>query len=663
MGAHSTINRTPSRPDAAARPPLRGEAPGFRHLNVAKNLAEGAEAIPFRPMRIGGESPRINRTLYEDYMYKLYLRMRSEPAWAPVEASVDPTYIANTQAPLTDNPFIPSGYTYLLQFIAHDTVATRVPFWAVDDLTTETANDRRTRLRLETLYGDGPTGCPGIFAPDTKADDSRTKLQLGRVQVNDLCPFRDLARLRLENTLKDRAGTSEPLIADPRNDDHAIIAQLTMVFHHLHNVFVKLQPAIEANEADPDFTYRTNQRFERARDATTVVYRHVVRHDVMRRILHPDVYALYNEGQGSAVLDDAYVGAEGEEGPAPCPRLSPGMPLEFSHGAFRFAHAMSRIAYRINNATNLGNGDTTLTKALEATSNFDVLTNVPLKPLWLIQWAYFFDFKGLVDPTQINLSHRIGPHIPDGLVDPARFARINAQTLGSGVIYRDLISAGLAELWSVDALIDAIQHSPKHRKIVQKSPLLANRRCRQVAIYNWMASASYQTNADAPDPAAVAISEDPPLPFFVLFEAYHDPASNGCRLGVLGSIIVAEVIFSELCRNPTAAEKHGGTLNETLTAIYRGFSDDEAFSGDITMANVIQFIWKHLQDCLTEKDFPLIAPAPAAAAAVPEAAATPAGAAALPPAPPEPAAPGAAVAPQLPLPAGEADPAAGQQPQ
>ena len=41
-----------------------------------------------------------------------------------------------------------------------------------------------------------------------------------------------------------------------------------------------------------------------------------------------------------------------------------------------------------------------------------------------------------------------------------------------------------------------------------------------------------------------ALSEDPPLYFFTLFEAAHD--KSGERLGVLGSTIVAEVMFSAL---------------------------------------------------------------------------------------------------------------------
>src|SRR5262249_59813687 len=42
------------------------------------------------------------------------------------------------------------------------------------------------------------------------------------------------------------------------------------------------------------------------------------------------------------------------------------------------------------------------------------------------------------------------------------------------------------------------------------------------------------------------LSNDPPLPFFVLFEAMQQPEARGLHLGPLGSIIVAEVIFGAL---------------------------------------------------------------------------------------------------------------------
>src|ERR1700761_6940493 len=65
----------------------------------------------------------------------------------------------------SDNARIPSGYTYLLQFLAHDLVNTTVPFWAAADAGVSSRNTREAGLQLETLYGGGPVVCPIGFEP------------------------------------------------------------------------------------------------------------------------------------------------------------------------------------------------------------------------------------------------------------------------------------------------------------------------------------------------------------------------------------------------------------------------------------------------------------------------------------------------------------------
>ena len=85
-----------------------------------------------------------------------------------------------------ENPHIPSGYTYLLQFVAHDLVHSAIPLSvAGDTLVADTANARRTALKLETLFGNGPVGSPFVYAQDAPNDERRTKLRLGRMRWKD----------------------------------------------------------------------------------------------------------------------------------------------------------------------------------------------------------------------------------------------------------------------------------------------------------------------------------------------------------------------------------------------------------------------------------------------------------------------------------------------
>ena len=205
-----------------------------------------------------------------------------------------------------ENPFIPSGYTYLLQFVAHDLVHSAIPLSVAGGLGGGTANARRTPLRLETLFGSGPVGSPHIYALDAPNDDRRTKLRLGRMRWKENepetgCPFRDIARTRAENvTGIDRSiagvrvALTEALVADPRNDDHAVMSQLTALFALLHNGLVDVIRRQE-DEAAPNGRFgAAYKRFLCARDALTAIYHNILRKDLMRRVIHPAVYAAYD---------------------------------------------------------------------------------------------------------------------------------------------------------------------------------------------------------------------------------------------------------------------------------------------------------------------------------------------------------------------------------
>ena len=62
----------------------------------------------------------------------------------------------------------------------------------------------------------------------------------------------------------------------------------------------------------------------------------------------------------------------------------------------------------------------------------------------------------------------------------------------------------------------------------------------------------------------MSLADNPPLPFFILFEAAMDPESRGMRLGVLGSILVAEVVFGALQLDPLPSEIGAKSLKEAL---------------------------------------------------------------------------------------------------
>ncbi len=455
-----------------------------------------------------------------------------------------------------ENPFIPSGYTYLLQFVAHDLVHSAIPLSVAGGIGGGTANARRTPLRLETLYGSGPVGSPHIYALDAATDDRRTKLRLGRMRWKENepasgCPFRDIARTPAENlTGIDRSiagvrvALTEALVADPRNDDHAVMSQLTALLALLHNGLIDIIRRHEG-DAGPNGQFgAAYRRFLCAREALVAIYHSVLRNDLMRRISHPAIYAAYR-GPNPDFIDRPHAAAG-------FPTGSWEIPLEFSHGAFRFGHAMVRPEYQINDLS-LHDLNVTLEK-----SSVNDPANMPLDETWMVQWSRFFEING----STPNLSRRIGPHLSDGLGNDQIFPAFD-ETERVGLLYRDLLGAGLAGMWSVDALIAEVgRRSPR---LMAGSRLLADRAWRVDRLREWLAAGQVYGALTRQD--IETLSNDPPLPFFILFEAMHE--MEGLRLGVLGSIIVSETIFGALADDPQSATS--GLLVEQLDLVSREF--------------------------------------------------------------------------------------------
>lgn len=514
-------------------------APGFRHFLHTPLPSQRFRAFGVDPLESPALQPRLR-----GLMHRLSRRMDAEIAWPwpDDEAAVE----------RWENPGIPSGYTYLLQFVAHDLVHSAIPLSVAGTLGAGTANARRTPLRLETLFGSGPVGSPHIYALDAPNDDRRTKLRLGRMRWKENepatgCPFRDIARTGAENvTGIDRSiagmrvALTEALVADPRNDDHAVMSQLTALFALLHNSLIDHVRRQERSLAPNDRFGAAYKRFRCVREAVTAIYHNILRKDLMRRLIHPAIYAAYS-GPAPNFIDR----------PDPSAGASTAgdwqIPFEFSHGAFRFGHAMVRPEYNIND---LSNQD--LYNTLEKTSANDPV-NMPLDETWMIRWSHFFRING----SKPNFSRRIGPYLSDGLGNDQIFPAFD-ETERVGLLYRDLLGAGLAGMWSVDALIAEIAARRPH--FIAMSRLLFDRDYRIAQLREWLAAAP--AYGALTDEDIETLSNDPPLPFFILFEAMQQPGAEGMRLGPLGSIMVSEVIFGALAGDLRSSS--GDSLTDQL---------------------------------------------------------------------------------------------------
>ena len=142
---------------------------------------------------------------------------------------------------------------------------------------------------------------------------------------------------------------------------------------------------------------------------------------------------------------------------------------------------MVRPEYRINDLS-LHDLNNTLEK-----SSVNDPVNMPLDETWMVQWSRFFEING----SKPNFSRRIGPYLSDGLGNDQIFPAFD-ETERVGLLYRDLLGAGIAGMWSVDALIAEIAQpqTAVHRHVApacrprlsrQPAPRMAGRRDRPMA--------------------------------------------------------------------------------------------------------------------------------------------------------------------------------------
>jgi hypothetical protein len=417
------------------------------------------------------------------------------------------------------NPNLPSGYTYFLQVVAHDLVHSAISTSLGEGQTSGLSNLRDAPLRLETVYGGGPTECPHAYEADRVAFRSKLRLGNSRKDANDQDhqgAKKDIARgtTSTATELAHRASYGEALIADPRNDSHALISQMLVFFHELHNCIV--DELGSQNLPSTGNSYADAQRlFVTARTACVLIYRNLIRHDLLPRILHGDVREAYENNQE---LGHRSARSEWQA------------PLEFTNGFFRFGHSMIRAAYRLNTRAP---AVFSIEEILDRTSD-ESPSDVPLEATWLVDWNLFFD------PRAGNVSTRIGPWSQVG---------IGEEVPGEGnLIARDLLSSVAIQPWSVWHLVDRLRKT--HGKLLDSSKFLEGPRNSPAwaePIKDWLTSRSEVTHGvrnKLTRKEIETLANDPPIPFFVLFEAGLD--NNGERLGILGSIVVADVIYGIL---------------------------------------------------------------------------------------------------------------------
>lgn len=387
-----------------------------------------------------------------------------------------------------DNTKIPSGYTYLGQFVDHDITFDPMSKLQKDNDPDALVDFRTPRFDLDCLYGSGPDDDPFMYEWSSPSNRG-VKLLVGRNPTAN----GEFDRDDLPRNQQGRA-----LIGDPRNDENIIVSQLQLLFIRFHNKVV-------------DRT-RKNQKlegvalFQEAQRIARWHYQWIVVHDFLERIVgKPTAHAILKPGTAAAPATTVLNFYD--------PANNPFMPVEFSGAAYRYGHSQVRAAYDLN----------------------DIVTGVPIfasadKPgplehlggfrrlpaFWTIDWSLYFKTSASATP---QLSRKIDASIAAPLFKlpglPGKRPSLPLLNLRRGR------ALGLPSGQAIAAAMGA--------------PALTTA---QLGL----------SRIDLPPAGRAQLEAATPLWFYVLREAAT--LGSGQRLGMVGGRIVAEVLVGLLAGDP-----------------------------------------------------------------------------------------------------------------
>ncbi len=408
-----------------------------------------------------------------------------------------------------------SGYTYFGQFIDHDLSHDRTPFAeAGEKLVEETRNFRAPRFDLDALYGAGPLGWRKLYNPDYPLANQRF-----RVGKTVGFQYRDLFR---------EGPQGIALVGDIRNDENLLTAQLTAAFAKLHNAAL-----VEVEHVQlPGQAGQKDTPFAQARRLVTWHYQWLVLNDFLPRIVTREALEQVIRDGPTLLKPDPDTIA---------------VPIEFSLAAFRFGHSMVRNDYRISPDQD----GVTLDELMTMTGYGGGLakTNGKLPDEWIVEWARFFRPE---EPAQQRVQLKMrGTKAQRRSTEVRNVARKFDTAVAKGLHY--------------------LKPNPLYPNDPTNLPELTLRRGWHVGLPSGQRVAE-KLGIDRVPPDVIAqgpaqqiltdtdynFHEQTPLWYYILKEAEVSPVKFdglsqpllGCRLGPLGSRLVAETIYSLLLADP-----------------------------------------------------------------------------------------------------------------
>jgi hypothetical protein len=318
---------------------------------------------------------------------------------------------------------IPSGFTYLGQFVDHDLTKDKTDVALGADVTVDQLiQGRSPSLDLDSLYGRGPADDPQFFTDGLH-------LKMGRTAaLADFLPAFD------GHDLPRDPQQATALIPDARNDENLVVAQTHLAFIRFHNRVIDTIPPGPAATT-----------FETAREHVVKHYQWMLRHDYLPRIVDP------------GIVEDVFTNGRTLFEVSVAPGDAPTMPIEFSVAAFRLGHSMVRDSYNWNRFFDDGGGVLSLLFVFSGTSGFLSGTN-PLPSNWIADFRRLYDFAEagrpdlVVTAGKFNHAREIDTRLTDPLANlPAgSFGPPDAQVppIQANLAFRNLERANMVKLAS-----------------------------------------------------------------------------------------------------------------------------------------------------------------------------------------------------------------------
>jgi hypothetical protein len=484
----------------------------------------------------------------KDALMTLGLKMTSDPEVDTKNPTL-PSASPETNKRIQDdeeNAGIPSGYTYLGQFIDHD-----ITFDPASSLQQQNDPDalvdfRTPRLDLDSLYGRGPADQPYMY------DGNKFRLGRALFENDKTTKVRDLPRYIDPNNPQ---AARRALIGDKRNDENVVVAQLHAGMLQFHNKLVDKDPP--ASFCDIQQQVRWHYQWIVVNDFLVKICGEDVVHDILPHLgkkqpiwKNPPRLAFYKFRQ------DAF------------------MPVEFSVAAYRFGHSMVRPIYRLNTRLAGGADPNQATKdeiRRGLAGRFFIFAGVQKRGLngfdefpkeWAIDWSLFFDIGGSIKNGGIK---RVQPayKIDTALVNPLGFlpefskpaqapaGELTIAQLQSIALNPVMDPSNLAQRNLLRGMAMGLPSGQDVARLMGVEPIAdANLRIGKAVVADW------DTN-----PTLVSIDksfeDNAPLWFYVLAEALYEwilrAKSKGgkgneepLRLGTVGGRIVAETLIGLL---------------------------------------------------------------------------------------------------------------------